>query len=89
MDSNLSGDVAAGTAAVVVQGLWRHRRGEAGLAGWWAGRAASLRSHISDLEQKWNGFLIEMQFYKKHFLAGWLALLAGLLAAAAAAMPNV
>ena len=44
MDSNLSGDVAAGTAAVVVQGLWRHRRGEAGLAGWWAGRAASLRS---------------------------------------------
>ena len=45
MDSNLSGDVAAGTAAVVVQGLWRHRRGEAGLAGWWAGRAASLRSH--------------------------------------------
>ena len=27
----------------------------------------------SDSNQKWTGFLIEMQFFKKHFLVGWQA----------------
>ena len=47
--------------------------------------AAGGAMHVSDLEYKWNGFIIEMQFYKKHFFGG-LAGLAGWWAGRAASL---